>query len=79
MRIRDVNQPLNLFYKAKVFQNTDADSVNVKLILSTGNPNMKGIYDMAANMFILTFSHFLRHIYHILLEKIKFAKYNKSG
>lgn len=40
LRITDVNQPLSLFYKAKVFQNTDEDWENVKLILSTGNPNI---------------------------------------
>jgi uncharacterized protein (TIGR02231 family) len=40
LRIADVNQPLDLFYKAKVFQNTDEDWKNVNLILSTGNPSI---------------------------------------
>jgi hypothetical protein len=40
IRIKDVNEPLNLFYKAKVSQNTDENWENVKITLSTGNPSI---------------------------------------
>jgi hypothetical protein len=40
IRIKDVNESLNLFYKAKVSQNTDENWDNVKLTLSTGNPSI---------------------------------------
>jgi len=40
IRIKDVNESLNLFYKAKVSQNTDENWENVKLTLSTGNPSI---------------------------------------
>ncbi len=40
IRIKDVNEPLNLYYKAKVSQNTDENWDNVKLTLSTGNPSI---------------------------------------
>jgi hypothetical protein len=40
IRIKEANEPLILFYKAKVSQNTDEDWDNVKLTLSTGNPSI---------------------------------------
>ena len=40
VRIKDVNESLNLYYKAKVSQNTDENWENVKLTLSTGNPSI---------------------------------------
>ncbi len=40
IRVKDTDQPLNLIYKAKVYQNTDEDWNNVKLTLSTGNPTV---------------------------------------
>jgi uncharacterized protein (TIGR02231 family) len=39
MRADNVNAPINLMYKAKVTQNTGIDWKNVKLTLSSGNPN----------------------------------------
>ena len=40
IRIKDVNEPLSLFYKARVFQNTNEPWENVNLTLSTGNPSI---------------------------------------
>jgi hypothetical protein len=40
IRIKDVNESLNMFYKAKVMQNTEENWENVKLTLSTGNPSI---------------------------------------
>jgi hypothetical protein len=40
IRIKDIDNPLNLTYKAKVSQNTGEDWNNVSLILSTGNPSI---------------------------------------
>ncbi len=40
IRITDIAKPLNLIYKAKVFQQTDEDWKNVQLTLSTGNPSV---------------------------------------
>jgi hypothetical protein len=40
IRIKDVNESLNLYYKARVSQNTDENWENVKLTLSTGNPSI---------------------------------------
>ncbi|HKK68346.1 MAG TPA: mucoidy inhibitor MuiA family protein, partial [Bacteroidales bacterium] len=40
LRVDDINDPLNLVYKAKVFQNTDEKWDNVNLTLSTGNPSI---------------------------------------
>ncbi len=39
MRADNINSPINLMYKAKVSQNTGIDWKNVKLTLSSGNPN----------------------------------------
>jgi hypothetical protein len=40
IRIKDVNEPLALFYKAKVSQNTGENWDNIDLTLSTGNPSI---------------------------------------
>ncbi|WP_345371105.1 mucoidy inhibitor MuiA family protein [Algivirga pacifica] len=39
LRIDALDAPINLAYKAKVFQNTEEDWKKVKLVLSTGNPD----------------------------------------
>lgn len=38
VRVRDIDSPVALSYKAYVYQSTDADWENVRLTLSTGNP-----------------------------------------
>ena len=40
IRIKDIDSPLNLTYKAKVSQNTGEDWNSVALTLSTGNPSI---------------------------------------
>lgn len=42
VRVKDITQPVDLQYKANVFQQSGEDWKNVKLFLSTGNPNDKG-------------------------------------
>lgn len=39
LRVEDVDNPVKLFYKAQVFQNSGVAWNDVKLILSTGNPS----------------------------------------
>lgn len=39
LRAEKINQPVNLFYKAQVYQNCGVKWDNIKLTLSTGNPN----------------------------------------
>ncbi|MCF8449280.1 MAG: DUF4139 domain-containing protein [Taibaiella sp.] len=38
IRVEDINKPANLFYKANVFQNSGVRWDNLRLTLSTGNP-----------------------------------------
>ena len=40
IKSKDINAPLNLTYKAHVYQKTGKDWDNVKIVLSTGNPNI---------------------------------------
>lgn len=40
LRTSDVNQPVELIYRAKVFNNTDIDWKNARLTLSTGDPTV---------------------------------------
>ena len=61
IRIRDVDSPLNLFYKAQVFQNTDEDWSNVKLTLSTGNPSLNNTKPELQTYF-LTFNNFFSSV-----------------
>lgn len=42
VRVKNINQPLQLTYKAEVYQNTGVDWKNVKLRFSNANPNQSG-------------------------------------
>ncbi|TAE73781.1 MAG: mucoidy inhibitor MuiA family protein [Bacteroidetes bacterium] len=43
LRSKDVQSPIQLSYKANVFQNTGIDWKDVKVTLSTGNPSQGGV------------------------------------
>ncbi len=43
IRVKDISSPIQLEYKAEVYQNTREDWKNVNLVLSNGNPNKSGI------------------------------------
>lgn len=43
LRVKDIESPLELNYKAEVYQNTGVDWKNVKLKFSNGNPNQSGV------------------------------------
>lgn len=43
LRVHDVTTPLELTYKAEVYQNTGVDWNKVKLRFSNGNPNQSGV------------------------------------
>lgn len=43
VRVKDVESPIKLSYKADVYQNTGVDWKNVKLKFSNGNPNQSGV------------------------------------
>ncbi|GAB3196579.1 hypothetical protein ABID22_002868 [Pontibacter aydingkolensis] len=43
IRVENIKSPLELTYKAEVFQNTGVDWKNVKLRFSNGNPNQSGM------------------------------------
>ncbi len=43
LRVKDIASPIQLSYKANVYQNTGIDWKNVKLTLSTANPNESGV------------------------------------
>ncbi len=43
IRAKDISSPIQLEYKAAVYQNTREDWKQVKLILSNGNPNKSGV------------------------------------
>ncbi|OFX21568.1 MAG: hypothetical protein A2041_01275 [Bacteroidetes bacterium GWA2_31_9b] len=42
IRAININEPVNLIYKAKVFQSSGEEWNNVKLTISTGNPQISG-------------------------------------
>ncbi len=43
LRVKDIQTPISLNYKADVYQNTGIEWKNVKLKLSNGNPNESGV------------------------------------
>lgn len=52
IRAKDINSPVELVYKAKASQNTGEDWKNVKLKLSTGNPQEGGVKPELTTWFI---------------------------
>lgn len=42
IRVKDVKSPIQLMYKANVYQNTGEDWKDIKMTLSTGNPSQSG-------------------------------------
>jgi hypothetical protein len=60
VRIKDVNAPLCLFYKAKVFQNTGEAWDNVNLTLSTGNPSLSNNKPELAAYFLTFDNYYLK-------------------
>jgi uncharacterized protein (TIGR02231 family) len=48
----DVNKPIELKYRAKVFNNTDVDWTNVKLKLSTSDPSLSASKPQLAGWFL---------------------------
>lgn len=42
IRVKDISSPIHLQYKANVFQSSGEDWKDIKLFLSTGNPNENG-------------------------------------
>lgn len=42
IRVKDISSPINLQYKANVFQSSGEDWKDVKLFISSGNPNENG-------------------------------------
>jgi len=43
LRVEDLNKPVKLHYKADIYNNTGENWDNVKVILSSGNPNLGGL------------------------------------
>ena len=43
VRVASIDQPMEITYKADIYQNTGVDWENVKLKLSNGNPNQSGV------------------------------------
>lgn len=52
IRVSDVSKPLNLHYKADVYQNTGVDWKDVELSLSTADPNACGIAPQLSTWFL---------------------------
>jgi len=60
VRVKDVQSPIVLNYKADVYQNTGVDWKNVKLKFSNGNPNQSGTVP-ALNTWFLNYARNTRY------------------
>lgn len=52
IRVKDINSPINLQYKANVYQQSGEDWKDIKLFLSTGNPNENGTKPVISNWYL---------------------------
>ena len=69
LRAKDSKSPVQLSYKAEVFQNTGIDWSNVDITLSTGNPSQSGYKPNLNPWYVNIYTNYLRR------QKSKF--YNK--
>lgn len=52
LRVNSVKEPINMMYKAQVFQNSGIDWKKVKLTLSSGNPNQNNQAPLLSSWFL---------------------------
>ncbi|HMV08323.1 MAG TPA: mucoidy inhibitor MuiA family protein [Cyclobacteriaceae bacterium] len=66
VRVKDIKSPLQLIYKAELFQNTGIDWKNVKLRFSNGSPNQSGMVPtlLPWNLTYARYTHLQPNIYY---------------
>lgn len=62
VRVKDVNSPVAIIYKANVFQNSGEDWKNVKLVVSTGNPSQSGSRPVLDPWYLGYNAAYVRHL-----------------
>ena len=72
LRANDINSPLSLLYKGEIYQTTGVDWKNIKLTLSSGNPNVR-------NEITLLKAWFLRFGNRYSAETMEFNAYRRSN
>lgn len=72
LRANDINSPLSLLYKGEIYQTTGVDWENIKLTLSSGNPNVR-------NEITLLKAWFLRFGNRYSAETMEFNAYRRSN
>ncbi len=71
IRVSNINEPLQLRYKADVFQNTGVNWEKVKLRLSNGTPNQSGLAPALETWYLnYTFNTYQPYIYREPLGKV---------
>lgn len=58
LSVMDINQPINLKYKAQIYNNTGNEWKNVELVLSTSDPSLSATAPLL-NPFFITYSEYL--------------------
>ncbi len=58
LKAKNINKPLDLYYKAHVYQNTGVSWTNVKLTLSTNDPNTNNLKPEMGTKYLNFVSHF---------------------
>ena len=72
LRANDINSPLSLLYKGEIYQTTGVDWKNIKLTLSSGNPNV-------SNEITLLKAWFLRFGNRYSAETMEINAYRRSN
>ena len=73
LRAKDSKSPVQLSYKAEVFQNTGIDWNNVDITLSTGNPSQSGYKPNLSPWYVNIYTQYLRKQIGTLHNKRKVA------
>ncbi len=60
LRAKDAQSPIQLSYKANVFQNTGVEWNNVKITLSTGNPTQSGVKPELSTWYVNFYNPYLQ-------------------
>jgi len=73
VRVKNINSPLELTYKAEVYQNTGVDWKNVKLRFSNGDPRQSGVIPelQTWNLSYARYTSFEKTMYGVSVSSVK--------
>lgn len=77
LSVMDINQPINLKYKAQVYNNTGNEWKNVELVLSTSDPTLSAAAPIL-NPFFITYNEYIADKRQKFVQPAKFQSQTRT-